>query len=180
MQSLRDLPVSGCDICEPDGDLGTSINVYALTQVNAPRDATRIMKCTFEVAFATAGRCGYYCCKQFETSINQKEIIMKKSCTSISKVLLTGVLVTGVGIISSTVSAQPADSSAGYTDSSDTALFAAANLKGKPPYNRHTKNKQPLEKARFARFEEKPGVAKDGHKSKYHGVQGKRPPFSRN
>ncbi len=181
MQSLRDLPVLECDICEPGGDFGINIYVCVLTQVNAPRDATRIMKCTFEVAFATAGRCGYYCCKQFETSINQKEIIMKKSCTSISKVLLTGVLVTGVGIISSAVSAQPADSSVGgYADSSDTALIAAANLKGKPPYNRHTKNKKPLEKARFARFEEKPGVAKDGHKSKYHGVQGKRPPFSRN
>jgi len=105
---------------------------------------------------------------------------MKISRITIPKVLLTSILVTGVGIASSTVSAQPADSSAVYAGSSDTALFAAANFRGKPPYNRHATNKQPLEKARFARFEEKPGVAKDGHKSKYHGIQGKRPPFARN
>ena len=105
---------------------------------------------------------------------------MKRSRTSITNVLFTSILATGMSMLAGQVSAQPADLTAGYVNSSDAMLYAAVNLKGRPPYKRHVANSQQLEKAQFFRFEEKSGVAKDGHKSMYHGARGKHPPYSRN
>jgi len=106
---------------------------------------------------------------------------MKRSLTFISKGLLAGVLVAGMGIVVAPASAQPSAQPAttGVATSSNVMLSSNVSLKGRPPYKRHAANEQQLEQVRFARFEEKSGVAKDGHKSIYHGVQSKRPPYNR-
>ena len=104
---------------------------------------------------------------------------MKRSRIPITKMLLTTVLTTGVGMFAGSVSAGSEDLRVGYANSSDLMRYAAVNFRGKPAYNRHVAKKRELEKARFARFEEKPDIAKDKHKPKYHGIQGRRPPYRR-
>lgn len=110
---------------------------------------------------------------------------MKMSRTFIPKSLLAGVLVAGMGIVAVPAAAQQ---SAALTTGAVNApiMLAETKLKGRPPYKRHTvhtqqqQQQQQQEQAQFARLEERPGVAKDGHRSMYHGVRGKRPPYRRN
>ncbi len=106
---------------------------------------------------------------------------MKMSRTFIPKSLLAGVLVAGMGIVAVPAAAQQ---SAALTTGAVNApiMLAETKLKGRPPYKRHTVHtqQQQQEQAQFARLEERPGVAKDGHRSMYHGVRGKRPPYRRN
>ena len=101
---------------------------------------------------------------------------MKRLWTSVAKGLLTSVLVAGIGIVAGPLSAAPADLMTGDTSH----LYAWSKTGGKAPFRNTQQNKEQLEKAQFARLEEKSGEARDENKSMYHGVQGKHPPYRRN
>jgi hypothetical protein len=105
---------------------------------------------------------------------------MKKSWTSVTKVLLASALATGVGMFAGPVSAQPADLTADNTNASDALLLAWTKVGAKPPYKSDMAKQQQMEKGQFARFEEQPADAKDRDKSMSNGVQGNHPPFKRN
>ena len=105
---------------------------------------------------------------------------MKRLWTSVTKGLLTSVLAAGVGIVAGPLSAAPADLMSGDTSHSGVILYAWSKTGGKPPFQNTQQNKGQLEKAQFARLEEKSGEAMDENKSLYHGVQGKHPPYRRN
>ncbi len=107
---------------------------------------------------------------------------MKISRTFIPKSLLAGVLVAGMGMVAVPASAQQSAALTTGAVNAPGIMLAETKLKGRPPYKRHTVHtqQQQQEQAQFARFEERPGVAKDGHRSMYHGVRGKRPPYRRN
>ncbi len=122
---------------------------------------------------------------------------MKNLKNNISKALLAGLLIAGVGAVSSVSAADfggknPNETRAAnklhqyihQTDVTATTTTATGSHKAWAPTGgqsniRHAHDQQ-LEKAQFARFEEMPAATSDESKFNYRGVSRVRPAYVRN
>ncbi len=119
---------------------------------------------------------------------------------NVSKALLAGLLIAGVGVVSSVSAADfggknPSETRAAnklhqrihQTDviATTTTAMAMGSHKAWAPTGRqsnirHGAPDQQLEKVQFARFEEMPAATSDGSKFNYRGVSRVRPAYVRN